>query len=236
VSSIGATGACDDQDVEDRPGWTVIVPVKGGDAAKSRLEVAPDLRPGLARAFASDTLAAVRACTAVARVLVVTQDRATADLLGPETATTADSSVRPALMVDLQPVGEGLNDGIERTAAAIRSAGSEPSSIAVVVADLPALAPAALTAALHSAAQVGHPVVVADRAGTGTTLLALAAGTALAASFGPDSFARHVNAGAVGLDADVSLRCDVDTLADLRVAAALGLGSATRALLDGVHT
>jgi hypothetical protein len=45
-----------------------------------------------------------------------------------------------------------------------------------------------------------------------------------------------VNAGAVGLDADVSLRCDVDTLADLRVAAALGLGSATRALLDGVHT
>jgi 2-phospho-L-lactate/phosphoenolpyruvate guanylyltransferase len=231
VSSIAAGDACDDQDVDERPGWTVIVPVKGGDAAKSRLEVAPDVRPHLARALAIDTLTAVRASAAVARVIVVTQDPATADLLGIAT----DTGTLPAVTVDVQPVDEGLNDGIERAAAATRSAAAEPASIAVVVADLPALAPADLTAALDSAAGAGRPVVVADRAGTGTTLLALPAGAGLAAAFGPDSFARHVHAGAVGVDAGVSLRCDVDTLADLRVAADLGLGSATRALLDGVR-
>jgi 2-phospho-L-lactate guanylyltransferase len=212
--------------VDDRPGWTVIVPVKGGDAAKSRLAVAPDLRPGLARALAIDTLAAVRASTAVARVIVVTQDSATADLLGLDLDTV------PALTVDVQPGGESLNDGIDRAVASRRSAGSDPVSIAVVVADLPALAPADLTAVLDAAANAGGPVVVADLAGTGTTLLALPAGTDLAASFGPDSFARHVRAGAVGIEAGASLRCDVDTLADLRAAADLGLGSATRARLD----
>ncbi|MGW4502781.1 2-phospho-L-lactate guanylyltransferase, partial [Micromonospora sp. NPDC004336] len=59
-----------------QPRWTVVVPVKPLAAAKSRLRGALPAVPheALALALAADTVAAVRACPAVAGVLVVTDD------------------------------------------------------------------------------------------------------------------------------------------------------------------
>ena len=89
-----------------------------------------------------------------------------------------------------------------------------------------------LTAALTAA--TGHRLsMVTDRGGSGTTALAVTGGSTLAARFGPESAARHRESGAVCLDrlldadALAGLRCDVDTLADLRVATDLGLGKNT---------
>jgi 2-phospho-L-lactate guanylyltransferase len=66
---------------------------------------------------------------------------------------------------------------------------------------------------------------VADAAGTGTTLLAAGPRVALRPAYGPASAAAHAASGAVALSGDwPSLRRDVDTAADLRVAAALTLG------------
>ncbi|MZG13553.1 2-phospho-L-lactate guanylyltransferase, partial [Streptomyces sp. SID5914] len=56
--------------------WTLVVPVKPLALAKSRLSDTADdgVRPGLALAFAQDTVAAALACPAVADVAVVTDD------------------------------------------------------------------------------------------------------------------------------------------------------------------
>ncbi|MEU5144841.1 2-phospho-L-lactate guanylyltransferase, partial [Streptomyces sp. NPDC021139] len=56
--------------------WTLVVPVKPLARAKSRLADTADdgVRPGLALAFAQDTVAAALACPAVADVAVVTDD------------------------------------------------------------------------------------------------------------------------------------------------------------------
>jgi 2-phospho-L-lactate guanylyltransferase len=71
---------------------------------------------------------------------------------------------------------------------------------------------------------------VADRGGTGTTLLTAAPGRPPRPRFGPASAAAHRSAGAVELSGHwPSLRHDVDTAADLLAAAELGLGPATSA-------
>ncbi|HSX97048.1 MAG TPA: 2-phospho-L-lactate guanylyltransferase, partial [Streptomyces sp.] len=56
--------------------WTLVVPVKALARAKSRLSdtAADAVRPGLALAFAQDTVAAALAATAVRGVVVVTDD------------------------------------------------------------------------------------------------------------------------------------------------------------------
>ncbi|HEX8632478.1 MAG TPA: 2-phospho-L-lactate guanylyltransferase, partial [Catenuloplanes sp.] len=98
--------------------------------------------------------------------------------------------------------------------------------------DLPALRPAELSAALRAAARRPARRFVADAAGTGTVLLTAPPGTQLQPRFGADSAAAHAASGAVPLGGDWwSLRRDVDTVDDLRAAAALGLGGHTRRLL-----
>src|SRR5919204_619987 len=67
--------------------------------------------------------------------------------------------------------------------------------------------------------------IVPDASGTGTTLLTAPSGAALNPRFGTGSAAAHAASGAVPLVGPwPSLRRDVDTAADLRAAAALGLG------------
>jgi 2-phospho-L-lactate guanylyltransferase len=114
-------------------------------------------------------------------------------------------------------------------ALAATAAGGPP--IAVVPADLPALRPVDLAAALR-AAPAGTLSYVADAAGTGTVLLAAADPEPLVPRFGPDSARAHTRAGAVPLLGDwPSLRRDVDTAADLAAATILGLGRYTATLL-----
>ena len=103
--------------------------------------------------------------------------------------------------------------------------------MALLSADLPALRPGASSDAALAAAAGHGAAFVADASGTGTTLLATAPGRPVEPRYGRASAAAHRAAGAVELTGDwPSLRHDVDTAADLRTAAELGLGPATSAL------
>lgn len=188
--------------------WTVIVPVKPPEIGKSRL--AAD--PGLAAAIALDTIDAALAASRVARVLVVTSDAG----MGTDAEIvleTAPSGLGPAIAAGLHVAG----DDVPR---------------AVLLGDLPSLRPADLDEALRRAGAVPS-AFVADREGTGTTLVTAAAGVQLRHAFGPDSAARHrgLALAELTLPADSTVPFDVDTRAHL--AATPGLGPRTRAALGG---
>jgi 2-phospho-L-lactate guanylyltransferase len=192
--------------------WTVLVPAKALPAAKSRLTpVSPD--PGvhheLVRAIRRDTAESAAAAPGVARVLLLL-----------DTGTPDERTI-------VQSVG-GLNAAV--TEAAAQAARQWPADgIAVLMGDLPALRPEELATALAAAA--AHPrAFVADRHGTGTTMLTARPGTQLQPAFGTDSAARHARTG-TALDAGPGLRHDVDTAEDLCAAAVIGLGPATSAAL-----
>ena len=97
--------------------------------------------------------------------------------------------------------------------------------------------PDELTAALAAAARLGA-AFVPDADGTGTVLYAAAPGSEFRPQFGPASRDRHLASGAAEIGtAEVEagrfagLRRDVDTMEDLLLAAEIGLGPRTWALL-----
>ncbi|MGW5971490.1 2-phospho-L-lactate guanylyltransferase [Streptomyces sp. NPDC055186] len=200
--------------------WTLVVPLKPLAEAKSRLADTADdaVRPGLALAFAQDTVAAALACRAVRDVVVVTGDA----LAGRELAALG------ARIVSDEP-GGGLNAALAHAAAAVRTFGGA-GPVAALNADLPALRPAELARVLDRAA-VFPRAFLSDAAAVGTTLLSAAPDEELRPSFGPGSRARHRAFGAVELHLDAvdSVRQDVDTGDDLRAALALGVGPRTAA-------
>ena len=118
-----------------RPGWTVVLPLKGGTGAKSRLGASP----ALAAAIALDCLDAVLGCPDVARVLVVTPDAGTA-AEAPAAGATAVPESRP---------GAGLPAAVED---GLRPPRASAGPVAVLLGDLPALRPDDLSAALGEAA------------------------------------------------------------------------------------
>ncbi|TWD75423.1 2-phospho-L-lactate guanylyltransferase [Kribbella amoyensis] len=196
--------------------WILVIPVKRTAIAKSRLAAAyPQHRPELARAFAADTTAAALASPLVAAVLVVTDDPVVAT-----DVTAAGAKVLPDVPA------AGLNEALEHGAAAA-AAEYRGHGVVALSADLPALRPAELTAAL--AACVADRSFVVDLPGTGTTLLAARPGVELDPRFGVGSALAHQASGAVplGLTAIDSVRRDVDTAADLAHAVQLGVGPRT---------
>lgn len=201
------------------PTWTVVVPVKRLERAKTRLSTRPaPQRSALALAFARDVVAAATACPLVDRVVVVTDDaRARAAFAG-----------QPGVIVEPDAPDAGLNPAL--THGASRAAAG--TGVLALSADLPAARPGDLTRAL-SAAATWPRSFVADASGVGTTLLAAAPGVALDPAFGPRSRARHLASGAVaiGLPDIAGLRRDVDTEVDLWDAVRLGVGPATREVL-----
>ncbi|MFE6763699.1 2-phospho-L-lactate guanylyltransferase [Streptomyces sp. NPDC057689] len=198
--------------------WSLVVPLKPLARAKSRLAPASGalLRPRLALAFARDTVAAALSCPDVADVVVVTDDTAAGAALGALGARVVPDS--PAA---------GLNAALahgERVARAARPG----APLAALNADLPALRPAELSRVLEFSAAFPR-AFVPDAAGIGTTFLSAGPGVELRPAFGGPSRARHLASGAVeitlpGID---SVRRDVDTGEDLRVALALGVGPFT---------
>ncbi|MEU4242089.1 2-phospho-L-lactate guanylyltransferase [Actinoplanes sp. NPDC026619] len=197
--------------------WTAVIPVKRLSAAKSRLRGAvPAPRHGeLALAMVRDTVSAVLAGTAVAELIVVTDDTVVAAAVGELGAKVVPDT----------PAAE-LN-------AAMRHGADEIAGLsrfrAVLAGDLPALRPEQLDEALSL---VTKRSFVADAAGTGTVLLAAGPGEPLDPRFGPGSAAAHAASGATALaGAWPGLRQDVDTPADLRQVLALGAGRHTCELL-----
>ncbi|MFF5855106.1 2-phospho-L-lactate guanylyltransferase [Streptomyces sp. NPDC012751] len=205
--------------------WTLVIPLKPLPQAKSRLaDTAGDgVRPGLALAFAQDTVAAALACAAVADVAVVTDD---------ERAGRELSALGARIVPDTP--GSGLNAALAHGTAAVRRL-RPGAAVAALNADLPALRPAELSRVLGAAAEFPR-AFLADAAGTGTTLLAAAGDRALRPAFGVDSRIRHRALGAteLGLTGVDSVRQDVDTGEDLRAALALGVGPRTAAAAAGL--
>ena len=178
--------------------WTVIIPVKPAAIGKSRL----GLGSGLARAIALDTVAAVVACDAVDRVIVV----------------TADAAFRPP---GAEVLPERTPSGIDAAVAAGAALAGIDVARAALLGDLPSLVPAELAGALDAATR--HPrAFVPDHDGTGTTLVTAASGEELLTAFGQDSASRHRALGLVELPLpqDSSVRFDVDTPEQLDVAVA----------------
>jgi 2-phospho-L-lactate guanylyltransferase len=204
-------------DVEDAS-WTVVIPVKRTAIAKSRLAADyPTHRTDLAVAFAVDTTAAALRTHGVAGVVVITDD-----------SVVAREVTRLGARVVPDEPDAGLNPALSHAAdLAIRSG----HGVAALSADLPALRPDELAAALGACGSArGY---VADVAGTGTTLLAAPGGRALDPRFGRNSATAHLMSGArpVTLEGIDSVRRDVDTAADLAAAVVLGVGPRTDAVL-----
>jgi len=231
--------------------------------------LAGDRRGELALALASDTVAAVLACPEVARVVVVTSDPEAGPLLAALGAIVVpdEPADRSASLGNTGLGNTGLgNTGLENTGA-LRGAGVAGvlgdlgvqdllnaalrhgaavaarrwpgTGLAALTADLPAVSPAELAAALRAAgAAPGLAAFVPDAAGVGTTLYAVPPGGEFRPLFGGASRARHAAAGAIELDpgAFTGLRRDVDTPDDLREALALGVGPFTRAVAADLLT
>lgn len=200
--------------------WSVVVPVKHLHRAKTRLALPADARPAVVLAMAADTVAAAVACPLVAAVLVVTDDadaaRCLAALGAEPVPDVPDAGLNPAL-------AHGVAEAARRRPWC---------GVATLSADLPALRPDELGAALVAAA-AHRRALVADVEGGGTTLLTARSARWLCPAYGPGSAARHRALGHVDLSvAAPSLRRDVDTLDDLDAAVRLGLGPRTRAALD----
>jgi 2-phospho-L-lactate guanylyltransferase len=201
--------------------WSVVVPAKRLDVAKTRLrpltagrDDAGSAHRDLVLALLADTVAAAVACPAVATVVVVTDEPAAAVVVRELGARTVPD----------EP-DRGLNPALEHGA---RSAPG--TAVAALSSDLPALRPGELAAALEAATGLERGFVP-DAQGTGTTLLT-AVGTDLRPAFGPGSAEAHRTGGAVALAGSwPGLVRDVDTEADLRAALLLGAGPRTTALV-----
>ncbi len=200
--------------------WSVLMPVKVLSEAKSRLAgLAGPRRGELALAVACDTVTAVMRTDQAARAIVITDNPVAASALRELGAQVIPDEPR-----------DGLNAAL-RHGAAVAARSWPASGTAALSADLPALRPAELARALNAAARWPN-AFVADAAGDGTTLYTAAPGAAFRPAFGLASRARHAAGGATELEVpDIpGLHQDVDTPADLRGAAELGLGPRTAPL------
>lgn len=217
----------------------VLIAVKELRLAKSRLaeSLSAADRTDLVSAMLRDTLATLVVAgfgtDSRSGITVVTPDPAVAaiaDVFGvrhwpdPDAADSGDS---------------GLDDTRLNAALVAAEAGldfdPDDTDLVALQADLPALRADELLDALAAARRVGRSIVV-DHTGTGTAaLFACGPGRTLEPRFGVNSAARHIESGARALDGDwPGLRQDVDTVADLTAAARLGLGPATRAVLERI--
>lgn len=207
------------------PSAAAVVALKVVADAKSRLGSLPDpLRRRLAWTMALDTLAALAA--ALDDVLVVSDQPALASRL-------ARGGVRARVVGEAGAAG--MNGALSRGAALLRQDGHR--TVLACVGDLPALQPGTVSGVLAASPVPGRSFLP-DASGTGTTML-VARDVDLDPRFQGLSATAHEESGALRLTEErvgaplADGRQDVDTEAELAPAVALGVGPATRALLEG---
>jgi 2-phospho-L-lactate guanylyltransferase len=215
-----------------------LVPIRGLSTAKTRLgpDLDPPARRRLVESMLRRTLVATRDARTIAGTVVVTKD--------PEVAGLATAH-RAVGLVEQVP---GLNEAV--VAARSVAEGRGATAVVVLPADLPAISAAAIDALVGAAADAamadaamadkeragdgryepGEPgsggvvALVTDRHGLGTNALFLAPPAVIDPAFGDGSRAAHhaaaIAAGARWLELGGPLALDVDTPADLLVAAA----------------
>ena len=195
--------------------FAAIVPIRSWTAGKSRLGLDDGQRASLARAFALDVVDVLQRSGDIDLVVVL----------------TSDDDVRTAVagceVVD--DPGPGLNDAVARGRDHAMARGH--SRVVVVPSDLPCLTERALADVLTKSSDHAH-AYCPDAEGDGTSLVVSRDPSSLVTSYGAGSAAAHRAAGLVALlGAPPEARRDVDTLAHLRDAEALGVGPHTSAAL-----
>ncbi|MET0591002.1 MAG: 2-phospho-L-lactate guanylyltransferase [Naasia sp.] len=193
--------------------WAVIIPIRGADPSKSRLD--HPRRRELARSFALDTVRAAAGATRTARIVVV---------IGRHAQLPAMSGIRV-----VRDDGRGLDAAVRLGLASV----PDPTlHRAVLLGDLPSLRSVELDDVLERAELVPR-AFVADADGTGTTISTARTGVAHRLRFGAGSATAHRRVGHVELRVPVSsgIRRDVDDAAGLVAAVARGTGRSTAAVL-----
>ena len=197
--------------------YAVVIPVKRPAVAKTRLsDLGDQARRDLATAFAVDTVDAALACPVVVRVLAVTDDHELARFLAGRGADVIPDAT-----------SHDLNATLVQAAAEMHR--RDPGAgLVALCADLPALRPEELLAALKASAPDRMSFVPdLDMVGT-TTVVAPDVGL-FRPSFGHGSRRQHVEAGAFEIT-DIEapgLRRDVDDRRSLAEALRLGVGVRT---------
>jgi 2-phospho-L-lactate guanylyltransferase len=193
--------------------WRVVICARPLAVAKSRLRpLGEGARQAVALAMTRDVLEAACGVPSVTEMVLVSDD--------PFVSHTA----RAVGAVVLPDPGLGLNVAFLHGMGPGRSG---DTWTAMLMADLPCLTSHALQRALDAAAR-HHSAVVADRRGTGSTLLTTAPGRLARPRFGEGSLHQHVATGAAPIAADEPrARCDVDTQEDLGTASDIGVGKYT---------
>jgi 2-phospho-L-lactate guanylyltransferase len=183
-----------------------ILPVKSFNAAKQRLAgmLGAGSRQALAQAMFSDVLTTLRHVPGLDAVAVVTSDRV---------AESAALGERVQVLRDTEQTGQSAATLIGIRYA--QAAGYE--RVLLVPGDTPLVDPDDVSRLLGLETAVA---IVPDRHGTGTNALLISPPDAIAPSFGPGSFERHVvaaRAAAVGYSIErvPGLMFDVDTPDDL---------------------
>ncbi len=201
------------------PDLAVVVPVKGGPLAKSRLGMGRADRRDLADAFARDTVAAARAGLPDALVVVVSADAA------------VRAWAQAAGCVTVPDTGAGLDAAVAVGVGVAVRAGSR--WVCVLLGDHPALRPAEV-AEVVAALRAAAPAMVPDADGTGTAMLVAALGpdAVVPTRFGAGSATAHRALGYTWVEPDApGVRIDVDDAPSLAAAIAVGLGAHTRRAL-----
>jgi 2-phospho-L-lactate guanylyltransferase len=186
------------------PEVVACIPAKSLSDAKSRLGLPDAERRLVAKRLLYATVRTVLTSDWVNIALVITSDSDLADV-----ATTAGARV-----ID-ERSSDGLNGAVEAVRRAARL--TSPSSwVLTLVADLPNLRSVEIDALVVEALTAGRAVMVPDAAGTGTTGLLHPSDRPGPALFGPDSAARHRDAGyePAGLSLR-GLREDLDAAEDV---------------------
>jgi 2-phospho-L-lactate guanylyltransferase len=200
-----------------------VLPVKVFGEAKQRLgpTLAADRRRELAEAMVADVLAALGRVPGLPVVVVTAEPAAREAALATGVEVVDDTEQAGQSAAAAIGVRHALEHGFGR--------------VLLVPGDTPLLDPDELRALLECSAAV---TIVPDRHGTGTNALLLAPPDAIAPSFGPDSFERHLEAagGAARVERLSTLTLDVDTGDDLgelleALAARPGAAPATRSAL-----
>jgi 2-phospho-L-lactate guanylyltransferase len=196
-----------------------ILPIKQFGAAKQRLadELSSGARRALAEAMFSDVLVALRRCTAVDSVLVVTADHGAQQIAGGYGALVLDDEEHGHTAA----AKRGIRAAVE----------AEADRALLVPGDCPLLDPSELDNLIQRPSARRSALIIPDRHGTGTNSLLLTPPGSLAPSFGPDSAQRHAaTAESDGTEHEIvqvpSLALDVDTPEDL---------AALRERLGGLH-
>ena len=187
-----------------------VVPIKTLTAAKQRLSsaLASGARQSLAQAMFSDVIASLRRSQRVEAIAVVTADVvATAVAHGERVTVLPDDRQDGQSAAALIGIRYAVAAGYERAV--------------LVPGDTPLIDPVEIDELLDTCESDGlAAAIVADRHGTGTNALVLSPPDAMAPSFGPGSYDRHL---ALAAEAGVehravpvaSLAHDVDTPEDL---------------------